>query len=253
MTAAPPRRRPAPSVPGADRLAVRARAERSARRGRWARRTGSALLVGLPLLAVAWVLLLSTWLAVDEVRVTGLERLTVAQVRAAVDLPSDTPLARVDTGAVERAVGRLAPADQVEVRRSWPGTLVVEVTERTPVLGVVRDDGVLLLDARGTGFATERALPPGVVRLQVNAPGPDDPATRAALAVHAELPEPLRSRVRIVRAASPSAVELLTDTGKKVVWGAPGGAGTKAAAVMALLRMPGDVFDVSAPGVATRR
>lgn len=253
MTAAPPRRRPSPVVPAAPRLAARAQAERSARRGRWARRTGSALLVGLPLLALAWVLLLSSWLAVDQVRVTGTHRLDAAAVRAAVALRPGTPLARVDTAAVERRVGRLAPVGAVEVHRSWPGTLVVDVHERTAVAGVLRDDHVDLLDATGTVFATEEALPKGVVRLQVPEPGPDDPTTRAALAVHAELPPSLGARVRIVRAGSPTAVALLLDTGKQVVWGAPGRAATKAAAAEALLRMPGDVFDVSAPGVVVRK
>ena len=63
-----------------------------------------------------------------------------------------------------------------------------------PVVGVVTRDGVTLVDASGVAFAPAPALPPGVVRLQVARPGPSDPTTRAALAVLADLPQPLRGR-----------------------------------------------------------
>lgn len=246
MTAAS---RPRRVVAAAPRLEAKARAERSARRGRALRRTGNALLVLLPLAGVGWVLLASTWLGVDRVEVVGTQRLPAAAVVQAVAVARGTPLARVDTAAVEDRVAVLAPVADVAVRRTWPGTLTVEVTERTPAGGVLRDGKVTLVDASGVPFATERALPAGVVRLQVHAPAEDDPATRAALDVHAALPEPLRSRVRIVRAASPAAVVLLLSDGRQVVWGRPGGTATKAAAALALLSKPGSVYDVSAEGV----
>lgn len=206
-----------------------------------------------PVLGLGWVLLGSSWLAVDRVQVIGQGRVTSAEVEQAAAVAAGSPLARVDTGAVERRVARLAPVAGVEVTRSWPGTLRVQVTERTPVAGVVSASGVRLMDAAGVLFATERALPAGVVQLQVGAPGPQDPATRAALAVHRDLPAALRDRVRVVRAPTPSSVELLTVDGKQVVWGAPGGTATKGAAALALLRTDSQVVDVSAPGVVVRR
>ena len=241
--------RPRRVVPATPRLEERARALRSARRRRVLRRTGNGLAVLLPLLAVAWVVLASTWLGVDRVSVTGLTRLQSAQVVEAAAVEPGTPLARIDTGAIEDRVAELAPVASVAVRRTWPGTLTVAVTERTPAVGVLKDGGFLLLDASGVPFATERALPEGVVRLQVNAPGSQDPATAAALEVHAGLPEALRTRVRILRAASPSAVVLLLNDGRQVVWGRPGGTATKAAAALALLSKPGSVYDVSAGDV----
>ena len=99
----------------------------------------------------------------------------------------------------------------------------------------------------------ERALPAGLVALRVEAPGPRDPTTRAALQVHADLPVALRQRVRAITARSPSAVELVLADGKQVVWGAPGGTATKAAAALVLLRTDSTVVDVSAPGVVVRR
>jgi len=112
---------------------------------------------------------------------------------------------------------------------------------------------VALVDATGVPFGTAPALPAGLVRLEVEAPGPDDPATRAALAVHAALPAPLRGLVRTVAAASPQAVTLGLADGRQVVWGAVQDTPVKAAAVLALLKGPGRVFDVSAGGVVVVR
>lgn len=241
--------RPRRVVPAGPRLEARAKAERRERRSRILHRTGNALAVLLPVAAAGWVLLASTWLGVDRVEVTGTERLRAAQVVDAAAVQHGTPLARVDTGAVEDRVAELAPVADVTVRRTWPGTLTVEVTERTPAAGVLQDSGVTLVDATGVPFATEPALPAGLVRLQVDDPGPQDPATVSALQVHAALPAALRERVRIVRAGSASSVVLLLADGRQVIWGRPGGTGVKAAAALALLSKPGTVFDVSAGDV----
>jgi cell division protein FtsQ len=102
-------------------------------------------------------------------------------------------------------------------------------------------------------FAPARRLPPGTVRLQVPHPGPADPTTRAALQVLRELPPTLRTPLRIVRAGSPSSVTLVLSGGRQVIWGGVGDTDLKVQATLALLKMPGRVFDVSRPAVVTRR
>ena len=253
MTSTPVRRRPAPVDPAGPRPAARTRAERSARRPRRLRRLGQGLLLLVPLALVGWVLLASSWLAVDRIALSGLGRLSEEQVRAAVDVAPGTPLARVDTGDVADAVGELPAVASVEVERAWPGTLRVAVRERTVAAGVQRDGAVELVDADGVGFATEPGLPPGVLRLEVEDPRPGDPTTRAALAVTGALPDELRRRVLAVSADEPDHVVLRLDGEQEVVWGAPGGTATKAAAALALLRTPGGVIDVSTPGLVVRR
>ena len=244
---------PPPAAAAPLRLAVRLKAQRRARRRRVARRVGQVLIAVLPLAGIAWVLLLSNWLAVDSVEVTGTARLTVAEVTAAAGIPEQTPLARVDLGGLEAAVGRLAPVARVEASRSWPGTLRVQVTERTPVAGVAGPAGVALVDVEGVAFATASELPAGLVRLEVDSLGADDAATGAALMVYRDLPAELRADVRTVRADSASSVQLLLGDGRQVVWGPFGRTATKAAAVAALRKLPGTVIDVSAPGLAVRR
>lgn len=244
--------RPSKVVPAGARLAARARAERADRRRVVLRRTAYALGALVPVVLLGWIVLASPLLAVRSIAVTGTSRLTTAQVLAAADVARGTPLALVDAGAVVRRVEALRPVADVQVSRGWPGTLRLRVVERRPAAAVRTADGYLLVDADAVAFATAAALPPGVVRLQVTHLGEHDPTSRAALAVLAELPQPLRGSVRIVRAASPSGVTLVLADGRQVLWGGTGDAALKASAAAVLLRMPGRVFDVSRPGVVTR-
>jgi cell division protein FtsQ len=245
--------RPDKVVLATARLKAKAKAERWARRRRALRNVGIAAAALAPLALLAWVLLLSPLLAVRTVAVSGTTRLSAEQVRAAADVMRGTPLARIDDDAVVRRVKALRAVAEVRVSRGWPSTLRLHVVERTPVVGVVTGQGVTLVDAEGVPFAAAPALPAGVVRLQVARPGPKDPTTRAALDVLAVLPQPMRGRVRIVRAASPSSVTLVLRDGRRVLWGGVGDTALKAQAAEALLKMPGSVYDVSRPGVVTRR
>lgn len=232
----------------AARLAERTAGARAAR----LRRALLALLAVAVLAGLGWVLLASPLLAVERVSVAGTARTTPQQVTQAAAVVVGTPLARVDVDAVRRRVAALPTVARVEVERSWPTTLRLRVAERRAVVGVLEEGAVTLLDGEGVPFATQPQMPEGAVRLQVPAPGPDDATTREALAVLAELPPDLRSRLAIVRAPSPQEVSLLLEDGRRVVWGTPGRAEDKAAAALSLLRLPGTVYDVRSPDVVVR-
>lgn len=251
MTASTSRR---PRVAAAGpKLAARARAARDERRATVVRRTGLGLVGVVPLALLAWVLLASPLLAVRQVSVTGASRLGQQQILAAAGIATGTPLARLDTAAVAARVRLLRPVADVSVTRDWPHGVRVRIAERQPVAGVRQGQTVLLLDRGGVAFASAGSFPVGVVPLVVDRPGPNDSATRAALSVLQALPTGLRARLGSLSAASPEQVELLLADGRTVVWGGAGGAAQKVPAVEALLRLPGKVFDVSAPGVVTRR
>lgn len=245
--------RPSPRPRPVDELAARAGVGRAARRARVLRRILRGLVLLPALAGLAWVLLASSWLGVDRVQVVGQSRASVAEVQRAVAVAGGTPLARVDTAAVERRVQELGPVAAVEVSRSWPGTLRVEVTERVAVAGLPGTAGVRLVDAGGVVFGTEPKLPPGLVGLQVADPGPSDASTLAGLAVYRDLPPALRDQVRTVRVGSPASVLLVLSGARQVVWGSVGDTRTKAAAALVLLRQGSEELDVSAPGVVVRR
>lgn len=223
-----------------------------------------AIRVGLALTAVAvavWVVWGSPLLAVSSVRVDGAGSLTAEQVRTAAGVEEGTPLLRVDTDAAATRVARLPQVASVQVTRGWPQTVVVTVEERVPV-AVVRQAGTRsLVDAGGVLFDTVTGEPPaGVVPLDVAAPGPDDPATRAGLAALVELPRDVRAQVAAVAATSGNDVTLTLTDGTTVVWGSASESADKADVLVALLGQldsgalePATTIDVSAPSAVVLR
>lgn len=244
---APTRRRVLPAGP---RLAARARAQRHDRHRRLLRRTSIVALALVPLCLLSWLLLSSPLLSVRRVEVVGAARLTPEAVRAAADVRTGTPLARVDTAGVRSRVAALAPVARVRVVRAWPGTLQVRLTERTAVAAMRQDDGSwVLVDRTGARFGPSPQPPAGLPQLQAAAQQPAGPGVE----VLAELPAALRDQVAAVRVPSPSSVVLVLRDGRTVVWGPPGESRNKAAVVAALLPRPGRTIDVTSPGVAVVR
>lgn len=231
------------------RLAARAQAERRDRRRRLLRRGGITVGVALPVALLAWIVLGSSLLGVQRVVVVGQTRLSADQIVRAAGVDNGTPLARVDTSAVARRVRALGPVASVTVSRSWPHALRVTVVERVPVVAVAHGPMVQLLDYAGVLVAEVASVPRGVYRLDSSTPE----ATRAALTVLHSLPRGIAGRLKSLRATSPEQVVLVLRDGRTVLWGGPVDPAAKASAVLALMRMPGTVFDVSAPGVVTRR
>lgn len=204
-----------------------------------------------PLVLLVWLVAGSSLLAVRHVVVTGEGRATAAQVQAAAAVPLGTPLARVDTASVAARVRRLPSVASAHVTRHWPHVLRIQVVERLPVAGMVDGSRFVLLDATGAVVGPASVLPRGLLLIRV--PSPSDPATPAALQVLRELPATLRGQLSVVAAPTPEQVELVLRDGRRVVFGSPADGARKAAATVALLRLPGRVFDVSSPGVVTRR
>ena len=210
---------------------------------------------------LAWLLWGSPVLAVSAVRVDGAGTLTAAEVVDVAGIDEGTPLLRVDVDAAEARVARLPQVAGVEVTRGWPRSVVVTVVERMPV-AVVEESGTRsLVDADGVLFDTVTGYPPaGAVPLDVADPGPEDRATRAALAALVALPEDVRGDVTGARATSPEDVTLTLEDGTTVLWGSAEEAGDKAAVLVALLGQlqagtlePAGTIDVSAPSAVVLR
>ena len=230
---------------------------RLAARGRARRRT--RLAVTLSVAALLMLLGLAGWLALDtgllgvqDVRVTGTERLDPAQVRAVAAIPAGTPLARLDTGSVADRLGRLPEVAAVDVVRDWPRSVTIRVRERVPAAVQARGTAYVLVDRSGVVFASVDHRPPGlpVVSAPVDA-GP--PALRAALDVLEALPAAVRGSVRQVRAASAEEVVVQLSKGRTVRWGSPDRGARKAAVLAVLVTRKAHVYDVSAPDAPTTR
>jgi cell division protein FtsQ len=200
--------------------------------------------------ALAWVVFGTSTLGVRTVAVSGTRIASADEVRAAAAVAPGTPLARVDTDAVARQVGDLAPVDTVAVSRGWPNTLVIEVTERTPVATVAVADGYAVIDREGVVFQVLRRRP-DLPLVRLAHPGPADASTRAALRVLGALTPELRDRLDSVVADAPTRISLRLRGDRIIVWGDAEQNETKALVATSLLDRPGKTIDVSAPDVVT--
>ncbi|WP_245931315.1 FtsQ-type POTRA domain-containing protein [Actinokineospora auranticolor] len=186
-------------------------------------------------------------LGVRAIEVTGVQGLTPDEVRAAAAVESGTPLVRVDTDEVATRIRQLPRVGTVEVRRSFPGTLEVAITERTPVAVVVAHDGAHLLDAAAVDYGVLKAPPAGLPTLDSGG----EQATRGAVTVLAAIPPQLSKQVVSVTARTPSDIRLNLADGRAVKWGDSDNTRRKSAVLAALLSQEGKTFDVAAPDFPT--
>jgi hypothetical protein len=89
--------------------------------------------------------------ALQEIRCQGLDHLTEEDVVTAADLRLGTSIMAVDPDDVEHMLAREDWVRKVHVRRELPQTLVVEITERTPVAVLAAGD-LYLLDETAAPF-----------------------------------------------------------------------------------------------------
>jgi cell division protein FtsQ len=222
---------------------------RRSRRFRIVRR----ILVAAAMLAVVggtvWLVYFSTVLAAGSVRVEGVDRLPQQQIIDAADLPMGEPMVRLDVGAAESRIEKIPAVQSAEISRDWPTSLVISVTERTPVALVVDANGVRGVDSEGVLFKL-RGRQPHLPTLVM-----DDTAEASALseAVHVimAMPRRLSDKVAEVRAKTMDSITLQLHDGDTVVWGSADDSAAKAEALALILPRKASVYDVSVPDLPT--
>lgn len=112
-----------------DRHDRNARAQRTYRRHLI--RIGIVAVLLLALIGGGLVLYASDTFSIEEVKVSGVEHLTATEMSALAAVPADTTLLRVDTGAIRDRLLQDAWVESVDVKRIFPNTLELAVTERT--------------------------------------------------------------------------------------------------------------------------
>jgi len=210
-----------------------------------------ALLVLFGLLGLTMAVLFTPLLGVSSVEVVGVRALTVDQVRAAAAVVRGSPMVRLSTDGIAARVARLPRVASVNVSRSWPDTVRVEVTERVPIGAVAAPDGVRLVDGTGLEFATVAVWPLGLPKIDLPAASPVDARTQALVRVLMALPAQLRPMVAQASAPTPASVRFTLADGRIVVWGSADDSVRKSAVLGALLTRPGKIFDVSSPDLPT--
>lgn len=196
----------------------------------------------------------SPLLGVKTVSITGAPDAVAAKIRAVTPAPDGTALARIDLDAVAGNVEAIPEVSEVEVARDWPDTLKVVVTPKVPVAVTAANGRLWLLDSTGDPYLAVGTAPPGLVTVQLVAPGAGDPSTAAALAVASALTPEFRATVAAISARTPFDVEIDLADGRKVVWGEPDASAQKMQILPALLAAKeGSLYDVTDPTLVTVR
>jgi cell division protein FtsQ len=235
------------------------RTRRRFARRQWARRWLSlryvlALLAVVALLGTSiWLVFFSTALQVKQVDVVGNKILSDARIREIADVPLGDQLALVDLGRADARVGSLAEVRSVDVTRTWPDGVRIEVEERTAVAVVELAGRLRGLDADGVVFREYRSVPKGMPRVRPGGSAGTD-ALKEAATVVAALPEGLAGRVDHVEVATVDQITLVMRDGREVLWGSAEESALKAEVVDKLLAaQEASYYDVSVPGNPTYR
>jgi cell division protein FtsQ len=209
------------------------------------------MLVVLSVLVVAYLVMFTSLLGVRSVEVTGIKEIPREDVLDAADIQNGTPMVRLDADEAAARVAKLPRVFEVRVERSWPSTVEIIITERTPV-AVLRAGGKLhLIDATGLDYAVAGAAPAGLPTLVMPNVNPDNPATMSAVTVLGAIPKQLKDQVTTVTANTPGDVRLTLSDGRVVKWGDARDNARKAAVLAALLTRPGKTYDVATPDFPT--
>lgn len=195
----------------------------------------------------------SPLLSIRTVTVTGADHSNPAEVAASLGVEQGTPTISVRGEAIERALSTDPWIASAYVTVSWPGTVDIDVVERTPVASIVTDGGVYLVSAdaviidRFEGgpvppiIATDSA---GAARVGSHI---GHRATVAAVDFVTALSEGIRRSTVLTVTGDTVEAEV---AGIPVIIGRPTDMAVKAAVVEALLATgiePGSRIDVTAP------
>ena len=200
--------------------------------------------------ALGCILYFTPVMSARSIIVTGIGAVTRDEVLDAAQVKLGTPLLQINTNGVADRVAAIRRVASARAQRQYPSALRVTVVERVAV--VVKDfpDGPHLFDRDGVDFATAPP-PPALPYIDVDNPGPTDPATKAALAVLLALRPEIAAQVARIAAPSVASITLTLADGRKVIWGTNERTEEKAEKLAALLTQPGHIYDVSSPDLPT--
>lgn len=186
----------------------------------------------------------SNLLIVKTIEVRGANEISAETIVASSEVPLNLQLARVQIGSAVEKIKTISQISTVDIRRGWPSTLVIVVSERIPLATTDTSGGKFLVDESGVAYL----LAPEVTNLPVVSAA-DDPARAFAIKAWQSFPEWLKQEVLITGTEPTNSAWLMLTSGRKVIWGSLEKADQKAAVLKVLRRMAASAYDVSTPEV----
>lgn len=173
---------------------------------------------------------------VRRLEVSGANHLHRARVLAIAGISRSTNVVWLDEGAAERRLDAEAWIADADVRATFPLTIEISITERSPV-AVARGDVVALMAADGTALGSGRA-PRGLPVIDLGSMGPVEgvrPSPVGAARALGAMTPALRAQVARVRVLLDGTLEIRLREGPTVRFGTPEDARRKARAIERML------------------
>lgn len=220
------------------------------RRAAWVTAGGVVVVLGVSILVAVY----SPLMALRTIEIKGTSRVDDAALRHALSEQIGTPLARLDFGAIKKDIAGFPLIESYVTEEEPPNTLVVTVTERTPVVAVKTGKTFDLVDAAGIVVQSAPKQPDTMPLADIGSVKLGSSVFRTMTEVVLALPSTVRAQVSGVSASTADDVTLAMKDGSRVVWGSPDDSDAKAALLDALVkdhasRDPKTAveYDVSAP------
>ena len=226
---------------------------RRSRRRRLGWVVGAGLFVMLVLLILGAVY--SPLLALRTITVDGTSRLSAATLEKALAPNLGTPLALLDDAKIKAQLGKYRLIRSYVTELQPPNTLVVHISERTPVGVIQGADDFALVDPAGIVVDRSATRPDGVPLIQLGSAPLDGPGYASMAQVLLALPADLRGQVDTIAALTHDDVTLtLRGSGQRVIWGSADQSAVKAQVLARLIALHGQsgtgTYTVSAPQFA---
>lgn len=197
-------------------------------------------------------------LAVEKIRISGLSKITPAQVEKAVQSQVGTPLPLVSYDSVAQALSKFTLIESFTLVSELPNTLHIAISERQPIC-VVDIKGVsYLYDPAGIRLG-EASYKDKFPRVLIVGEPKGNQSFEQAIDVLLALPADLLPRLSQIDAKSKDDVtmQLRGNAGQRIIWGDSSQSTLKSKVLAALIenQKPTDrvTFDVSSPAAPVVR
>lgn len=193
-----------------------------------------------------WSLYQSKWFIAQDVTVTGNSRLTVDQISLVAAVPIGNSLMSINTAAITAQLTALPEIKVATVERGWPHTILIKVTERTPIAVAATMSGFNLIDSEGHNAGVVAAPPAGLLVISAE---PDSKAMLGAIDTLAAIPS--QWQLIGLAAATQDNIVATLSSGAVITFGSGERAADKVEVAQALMDKGYSVINVSAPDAAT--
>lgn len=241
-------------TPKKDEISARRQERIAEQRRLWSRRAIALGGGAFGVLLIAWAILFSPLLGIDEKKITisGIgpdAPISQSEVAQAVKPVAGTSIVTVNTGQLaDQIEEKVSLIHTATVTKKWPKGLAISVTLRTPVACLLENDTCVAVDGEGVHVKINQEVADALPKM-TTAPGTQlsEKTITTMLNVSSALDLETRGRVASIEVDEHLRAKLILTDGPTVIWGDDADNELKASVLKPLLTQAASYYDVSAP------